>query len=129
MYKRQDVELAKTFLHETLHAEFVHQILGYSSRNLPRTEVIRLLESKLLKDYDLKYPDQYNKPQHEKIASYYVIPMAIALAQFDNDYNNYQNDLEDYESLVWKGLQDSESWLHMNYVQKDLIKSRWLKFQ
>lgn len=92
---RSEIELAKTILHEGIHAEVYR--------------VIQDLEGNLIDPEDEPYIwEQYRNHknwQHEYMANYYLDALADALSEYDDATYS----MEHYRALAWQGLDEYDS--------------------
>lgn len=104
------VFLAKTILHETLHAYIYQEVAalgGYP--NLENSTFENLYA------YYQKYGR--NDYQHDYISQYYIPQMASTLRAYDG--NKYT--LDYYTAISWSGLHDTWGWQAMTQAQRDAI--------
>jgi|GEM_PF-2391619 len=112
------IELARTILHEGIHAEitrFVHRkSRDYTIKDRPRLMQLFSYYIGLLGEEELDSPHleqhirkKMSDAQHNYMAERFIKPMASALHQFDNK----KFTIKEYESLAWAGLEKTYNYL------------------
>lgn len=122
--ERPNLSIARTIIHETIHAEMFRKILsildnGGDLDGLTRTEWLSKLSSG---DYPGIY-DYYvrfgvNDMQHQQMAAHYRNIIENMLAELQPGLS--QNI---YEALAWVGLKDTETWNALTDAEKTTINS------
>ena len=121
---RPNLSIARTIIHETIHAEMFRMILsildnGGDLDGLTRAEWLNKLSSG---DYPGIY-DYYvrfgvNDMQHEQMSAHYRNIIQNMLAEFQPGLS--QNI---YEALAWVGLKGTETWNALSNTEKTTINS------
>lgn len=104
---RRSLDVARTIIHEAIHAEIFRKIKSTS------TDISRLIINKnswpTLFDYYNTYP---GNPQHNYMADYYRTAMVKGLKEFASlTGQSYPDKL--YEDLAWAGLKGTKAWNNM----------------
>jgi hypothetical protein len=121
---RRTVEVARTFLHEALHAKIfadLSKVGGYE--NLNKDNFPELFDAYVFYKTNGQ-KDSTSRIQHEYIARHYIDIIAAGLQQFDTrNLNNPEINLNHYRALAWEGLAETYLWENlMTKEQKDKIK-------
>jgi len=123
---RPKLSVARTFIHEIIHAEIFRKLLSISqhpSIQLNQSQIIQLRNNYPgLYDYYTRW--KWNVPQgqepssaqHEAMAQHYRSIIEQALREYDNTQTN-----EVYEALAWTGLRDTVAWNNLSQTQRDNI--------
>lgn len=101
-FNRPDLDIARTLIHETIHAEIFRKLLSLSNRNgaidLDRIgQMLQRGDFPGLLDY---YTRHVKNVQHEQMAAHYIKVIADMLQEFDNQEHSRQF----YEDISWGGL-------------------------
>jgi hypothetical protein len=107
------VSIAKTILHESVHANIYQKVASVGGLNNLSTDNF----DGLFAYYQNYGPKNY---QHPYMAQYYVPELARALQSFDG--NRYS--LDYYEALSWAGLHETWEWQNMTQTQRDEIERK-----
>lgn len=108
---RPNLSIARTIIHETIHAEMFRKILsiidnGGDLEGLSRGQWISKLSNG---DYPgiFDYYSRYgvNGMQHEQMAAHYISTISNYLKQFQPGLSQ-----EIYDSLAWVGLKETTAW-------------------
>lgn len=105
-----DIEIAKTLLHEALHANMFNELY-----KIDKYDNITFDDYPGLKDYYTRYVNPnggelYRGAQHNIMATHCVDAMAECLQDFDNNVNfSYDH----YLALSWKGLHGTKEYIEM----------------
>ncbi len=104
---RPELSIARTFIHELIHAEIFRKLLSISNHpsiNLTLSELYQNKENfPGLYDYYSRYTlntTQLSDPQHQMMAQHYRDIISDAIKEFDN--NQHTQDI--YDALAWVGL-------------------------
>ncbi|WP_445720447.1 hypothetical protein [Flavobacterium sp.] len=104
---RPQLSIARTFIHELIHAEIFRKLLSISNHpsiNLTLSELYQNKENfPGLYDYYSRYTlntIQLSDPQHQMMAQHYRDIISDAIKEFDN--NQHSQDV--YDALAWVGL-------------------------
>ena len=105
---RSSLEIARTFMHEMIHAEMFRKLLSLSSTN---GEIDVLLLNQMLTQHN--YPGLYdyyrrygvNDMQHEQMAAHYIENIIDFLKGLDSSLSQ-----QEYEALAWGGLKGTVAW-------------------
>ena len=116
---RPSLDIARTFIHEMIHAEMFRKLLSLSSSN-GEIDVLKL--NTMLTEHN--YPGLYdyyrrfgvNNMQHEQMASHYRGIIVDLLKEFDNTLTE-----EQYQAIAWTGLKETVAWTQMDDLQKNKI--------
>lgn len=114
--KNVPVFIAKTIMHETIHAALKQEVAsvgGLEGLNADNFEELYRYYNHYGTDYEHKY-----------MAAFYVPVLAQALAQLDN--NKYP--LSYYEAISWSGLWESYEWQSMTQSERDAIYDKIEEF-
>ena len=101
---RTAIGLARTFAHETIHAELYRKV-----RSVGGTVSINNFPG--IYDYYRRYVKNW---QHEQMAGHYRETIVDIIKEFDNNQNSDQF----YNDLAWEGLQNTTSWDQLSPDQK-----------
>ncbi|MCP4456832.1 MAG: hypothetical protein GY816_02215 [Cytophagales bacterium] len=128
--ERSEIDVARTLLHEMIHAEMYRKILsvdgqsGLSPDNFP--DIFDYYSRYLpiqKEDGTWSYPN--GSPQHNLMAQHYLRQMARVLMQFDGvDPDNYMMHPV-YEAIAWAGLHNTEVWSQLDPVEREFIEQKW----
>lgn len=105
---RPGLDIARTFLHEMIHAEMFRVLLSLSSSN---GEIDVATLNNMLNQHN--YPGMYdyytrfgiNGMQHEQMAAHYQGIMVSFLKDYDSTLT-----AAEYEAIAWEGLKGTTSW-------------------
>lgn len=104
---RPELSIARTFIHELIHAEIFRKLLSISNHPSINLTLTQLYQNKEnfpgLYDYYSRFilnSEQLSEPQHQMMAQHYREIISNALKEFDN--NQHPQDV--YDSLAWAGL-------------------------
>ncbi|MFN1219737.1 hypothetical protein ACKW6Q_22430, partial [Chryseobacterium kwangjuense] len=124
---RPTLDIARTFMHEIIHAEMFRILLSLASTSngqINLTELTNMLNTHNypgIYDYFRRY--ELNDMQHEQMAAHYRGIVKNFLKQIDNSLTD-----EQYEAIAWQGLQGTERWNQLTASQKaniNTIYSNW----
>jgi hypothetical protein len=109
---RPSLDIARTFIHEMIHAEMFRILLSLSSTN-GEIDVFKL--NTMLTEHN--YPGLYdyyrrfgvNDMQHEQMAAHYRGIVVNLLKEYDNTLTNDQ-----YQAIAWIGLKGTIAWKRLN---------------
>ena len=124
---RPELSIARTLIHETIHAEIFRKLLSLSNRN-GRIDGARLQQALErgdfpgLLDYYTRYGENFDHPQ---MAAHYIKVMSDMLEEFDNN----QHPQELYEALSWVGLKGTREWERKSQRKKDRINDIIYRFK
>lgn len=113
------ISIARTMLHEAIHAEFTREWINENV--VPLTgDVAKYADSASLKDW-----------QHELMSQKYLDEMKVGLQAFDNNCNITNRDPFVYDALVWGGLYYTSAWNNLSPAlqtsyQKEINKQQTL---
>ncbi|MRX68637.1 hypothetical protein SAMN06265349_101343 [Flavobacterium resistens] len=121
------LEIARTFIHEMIHAEMFKKLLYLASTN-GAIDGGKLAEALNQHDYPVLY-GYYTKygidgMQHQQMADLYRETIVSFLKGFDNTLTQAE-----YEALAWQGLQGTDAWNSKSVVDRMIIKdiyNNWL---
>lgn len=121
---RRTVEVARTFLHESIHAKIfadLSKVGGYE--NLNKDNFPELFDAYVFYKTNGQ-KDAVDRVHHEYMANKYIDIIAAGLQQFDTrNLNNPEINIDHYRALAWEGLSETYLWEKlMNQEQKDKIK-------
>ncbi|MDY3521661.1 hypothetical protein PG614_09295 [Riemerella anatipestifer] len=105
---RPTLDIARTFMHEMIHAEMFRILLSLASSN-GQIDVVKLKNMLSTHNYSGIY-DYYrrfglNNMQHEQMAAHYRGIIKNFLKQIDNSITDSQA-----EAIAWVGLQGTTAW-------------------
>ena len=117
---RPTLDIARTFMHEIIHAEMFRVLLSLASTSngqLSVSEITTLLNSN-------NYPGIYdyfrrfglNNMQHEQMAAHYRGIIKNFLKQIDSSITDSQA-----ESMAWVGLQGTVAWNNLGTINQNSI--------
>jgi hypothetical protein len=112
------LELAATFIHETIHAEIDRILASVSNIVYPQ-------DWPGLFDYYSRYKKGPETWQHQLMADFYVDIVANALKEFDNNQNPFQL----YKDLAWEGLQGTVAFNNLDQNERNRITSSVINFR
>ena len=112
--------VAKTLMHEVIHAEIYRKLLSISQTNgaINTTDLLRMLEAgdfPGLFDYYSRYA--WNQVQHEMMAQHYIDAIAGALKEFDQS----QHSDSFYNDMAWGGLEGTTVWSNLSASERNRI--------
>ncbi|URM35223.1 hypothetical protein [Flavobacterium anhuiense] len=126
--KRPALSIAKTFMHEMIHAEMYRKLLSVAGQPQIQFNANQLNQLRNdypgLYDYYMRYefnilPGQNpSDAQHEAMAVHYRDIIVQTLKQFDNSLAN-----ETYEALAWEGLKNTIAWKKLPVEKQNNISS------
>lgn len=124
---RPGLDVARTFMHEIIHAEMFRKLLSLSSTNgeLDVAKLNQMLTQNNfpgLYDYYTRYG--INGMQHEQMAAHYQDTMISFLKNYDPTLTDAQ-----YEAISWAGLKGTSSWNALTQTKKTSltdIYNSWL---
>ena len=116
---RSSLEIARTFMHEMIHAEMFRKLLSLSSTN---GEIDVLLLNQMLTQHN--YPGLYdyyrrygvNNMQHELMAAHYIENIIGFLKGLDSSLSQ-----QEYEAIAWGGLKGTVAWNSKTEQEKQNI--------
>lgn len=116
---RPSLDIARTFIHEMIHAEMFRILLSLSSTN-GEIDVIKL--NTMLTEHN--YPGLYdyyrrygvNNMQHEQMAAHYRGVIVDLVKEYDNTLTN-----EQYQAIAWVGLKGTVAWTQMSSLERKNI--------
>jgi hypothetical protein len=114
--KEAPVSLARTILHETIHAKI--------SQKIDQAGGFEEFENEGFEERIKAYYKHYissNLADHNIIADFYIKEMGKALAGFDG----YKYPLSYYEALSWHGLYSTTAWNSLSQDKKNQIRNIW----
>ncbi|MET3035540.1 hypothetical protein ABXT08_05535 [Chryseobacterium sp. NRRL B-14859] len=117
---RPYLDIARTFMHEIIHAEMFRILLSLAPTSNGQINTIELIN--MLNSHN--YPGIYDyfrrfglmNMQHEQMAAHYINIVKNFLKQIDSSLTNQQ-----YEAIAWQGLQDTERWNQLTLTQRNEI--------
>ncbi|SMO85044.1 hypothetical protein [Gracilimonas mengyeensis] len=138
---RPSLDVARTLIHEMIHAEMYRKLLSIAQKpNLRYTEYTpeewlafaHGLRNNFEGLYHYYYKFRWGIPegeeptsaQHEAMADHYRNQIINALTDFDNTKSQ-----STYEHLSWIGLTNTTAWKNLSSTEQDSIKFRVNKFQ
>src|SRR5690606_476101 len=102
---RRTVEVARTFLHESVHAKIFAEL---AKAGIASNEELTSDNFPGLFDAYVEYKNgniPAEQVQHQYMASHYVDLIATALREFDTqNHNNPEITMDHYVALAWMGL-------------------------
>ncbi|TDQ23732.1 hypothetical protein [Tenacibaculum caenipelagi] len=104
--QRTVLGLARTLIHETIHAEMYRKLRSVNYN-------VSINDFPGIYDYYRRHKNW----QHEQMAAHYVETIVDMLKEFDNSQNS--NTL--YIDLAWEGLQNTVAWNNLSSSEKDRI--------
>lgn len=107
--------LARTFAHETIHAELYRKVRSVGGR-------VSINDFPGIYDYYRRHVKNW---QHEQMAAHYRNTIVNILRDFDNNVNSSQF----YNDLAWEGLQNTSSWLAQNQEERNRIINAILDYK
>jgi hypothetical protein len=122
---RRTVEVARTFLHEYVHAKIFAEL---AKAGIASNEELTSDNFPGLFDAYVEYKNgniPAEQVQHQYMASHYVDLIATALREFDTqNHNNPEITMDHYVALAWMGLSDTKAWIDLSPEVKSLINSK-----
>lgn len=121
-YNRPNLSIARTIIHETIHAEMFRKILsiidnGGDLNGLTRSEWTNKLSNG---DYPgiFDYYSRYgvNGMQHQQMAAHYISTISSLLEEYQPGLSQ-----ETYESLAWTGLKGTNAWNSLTSSERTKI--------
>lgn len=120
---RPGLDVARTFIHEMIHAEMFRKLLSLSSVN---GEIDVLTLNQMLNQHN--YPGLYdyytrygiNGMQHEQMAAHYTETITNFLKEFDNSLSQ-----EQYEAIALEGLKGTVTWNSKTEQEKQAITNTY----
>lgn len=105
---RPGIDVARTLMHEIIHAEMFRKLLSLSNNNgeIDVTILNQMLTQNNypgLYDYYTRYG--VNGMQHEQMAAHYINTIVNFLKQYDSTLTQ-----EQYEAMAWEGLRGTTAW-------------------
>lgn len=123
---RPDLSIARTIIHETIHAEMFRKLLSLSSNN-GNIDPIKLRTMLNENNFPgiFEYYTNYgiNGFQHEQMAAHYRSNMIAMLKDYKSNYPESV-----YEALSWVGLMNTKAWNNLSSSKKysiGMINSRF----
>jgi len=124
---RPGIDIARTFMHEMIHAEMFRKLLSLSSTKgeIDVSKLNQMLTQNNfpgLYDYYTRYG--INGMQHEQMAAHYQNTMISFLKNYDSRLTAAQ-----YEAIAWVGLKGTSSWNALTQAKKtslNNIYNSWL---
>ncbi len=118
---RPNLSIARTIIHETIHAEMFRKILsildnGGDLKGLTRSQWISKLSNG---DYPgiFDYYSRYGKEmQHQQMAAHYISTISSLLKEFQPGLS--QNI---YDALAWTGLKNTTAWNALSLTKRNSI--------
>ena len=110
---RPSLDVARTILHEAIHAEIYRKIKTTSGLHLNSLGQWVLgdgAEANFPTLFD--YYERHNDPQHEYMADYYRTAMVTGLKEYARSTGQIYPD-QLYKDLAWNGLRDTYAWANM----------------
>ena len=111
--KNTPVLIAKTLLHETVHAHIYQEVSAMGGLDKLENSNFENLFAYYKAYGALDY-------QHDYMSKYYISDMAQTLMEFDN----FAYDKSYYKALSWHGLHDSYGWIKMTAAERTIIKNK-----
>ena len=113
---RPSLDVARTFIHEMIHAEMFRILLSLSSTN-GEIDVLKLNTMLTENNYPGLY-DYYrrfgvNNMQHEQMAAHYRGIVVNLLKEYDNTLTN-----EQYQAIAWIGLKGTIAWTQLSDLDR-----------
>ncbi len=113
------LDIARTMMHEMIHAEMYRILLSLASTNgqIDKEDLKNKLTSHNypgLYEYYRMY--NFDDMQHEQMADYYRNIISTFLKQLDSSLTNEQAD-----AMAWVGLQETTAWNNLTIQQKNNI--------
>lgn len=106
---RSNLEVARTLLHELIHAEL------FAQTSLNGNSFSSLFENFVR--------PRVGSEQHNVMSQYYVDRLASMMQQFDQNVNGQDYGLDMYRAGAWVGLENTDLWISgLNQDEKDAIK-------
>ena len=121
---RPTADIARTFIHEMIHAEIYRKLLTVASTSGGRIDwknLEKMLENSDfpgLLDYYMRY--KYKSPQHDMMAAHYRGIIKNFVRQVDASITN-----EQAEAMAWIGLEETITWKNLPQAKKDKIKNTY----
>lgn len=117
---RPTLDIARTFMHEIIHAEMFRLLLSLAPTSNGEIDVVQLKAMLNSKDYPGIY-DYYrrfgvNDMQHEQMAAHFRGIIKNFLKQIDNSITDSQA-----EAMAWAGLQGTVAWNNLGSTNQNNI--------
>ncbi|HRE67851.1 MAG TPA: hypothetical protein PLM56_10230 [Cyclobacteriaceae bacterium] len=121
---RRTVEVARTFLHEAVHAKIFSDLAkaGIASNEQLTSDNFPGLFDAYVEHKNGNIPaDQVH---HQYMAGYYVNLIATGLKEFDTrNHNNPEITMDHYVALAWDGLRGTKAWNDLRQEVKAKINN------
>jgi hypothetical protein len=127
---RPNLDIARTIVHETIHAEMFRKLLSAAQKGELNTdewtqaEIVQYIKNMqndfpgIYHFYYLQYKKYGEGWDHEQMAGYYRGYMVNLLKQFDPSQPE-----ELYEAMAWEGLKGTEIWNSLSSAEKSRINN------
>ena len=128
---RSNVTIAKTFIHEIIHAEMWRKVMSLINKGtIKRKHIKGEWKEKLSKgDYPgiFDYYTRYgiNGFQHEQMAEHYINTMSNILQTFDKG----QHSIGFYKDLSWNGLHETKIFKAKSNTEQKRLKDFWTNYR
>ena len=130
---RPNLSIARTIIHETIHAEMFRKLLSLAKRrsigravNVARINGLKDNYPGLF-DYYVRHGGQqgtgHNPAQHNQMAQHYRTTMVNMLKQFEPGHPQSL-----YEALAWVGLHNTTAWNNLSASERSRIRSSYRNF-
>jgi len=119
---RPNLSIARTIIHETIHAEMFRKILSIldNGGDLDGLTAAQWTQKLSNGDYPgiFDYYSRYgvNGMQHEQMAAHYISTISDTLEEFQSGLSQ-----DTYDALAWVGLKDTTAWNNLTTAEKSAI--------
>lgn len=126
--QRPELLVAKTIIHEVIHAEMFRKLLsvldsGGTITGVTRQDILDALDGDFPGMYD--YYRRHKNWQHQQMATHYRETLASALQEYDTGIPvpDNQQPAQLYMDLSWEGLRypNIDTWSNLSETEKDRI--------
>jgi hypothetical protein len=115
-----DLSIARTILHESVHAFLVVQMSNITSYDVFYKEYPMLMEDFM----DIEVP--LNQAQHHEMIRFYVDRIGVSLKEY-GEMNGYNLPIQFYNDLAWGGLMDIPTEFDSHRLPTAYGESAWFK--
>ncbi|MGE8342673.1 MAG: hypothetical protein ACN6OI_16715 [Flavobacterium sp.] len=126
---RPALDIAKTLMHEMIHAEIFRQLLSMAKTNgaIDVNEISRLAQlpnDNQVLEYYWKYRNGKQDAAHELMSAKYLDVMVSFLKEVDKSLTQKQ-----YEAIAWQGLTGTSVWNEMDPNKKADLQNTYDKWR